>query len=256
MDVLAGWPGALLAVVLGLVFGSFATLLAHRFAAGGNLLGRRSACPACGAVLGVRDLVPLLSWLVACGRCRHCGGAIGWRYPAIETATAAAFLGAWWAADGSTAGFALLAGLAVVLVAMSAVDLDRGWLPDPLQAAAALLALGWRFALPGDAVADALDMALGVLVLGGTGLAVRWGFRLLRGREGFGLGDVKLMAVAGLWLGLGPAPMLLVLAGLGGALLALVWRAAGLGREFPLGPPLAFALYLLLLFPALGRLAA
>ena len=256
MDMLAGWPGALLAVILGLVFGSFATMLAHRFATGGDLLGRRSACPACESALGVRDLVPLLSWLAARGRCRHCGVAIGWRYPAIEAATALGFLGAWWAADGSVLAFVLLAGVALVLVAVSAVDLDRGWLPDPLQAVAALLALAWRFALPGDATAEALDMALGVLVLGGTGLAVRWGFRLLRGREGFGLGDVKLLAVAGLWLGLGPAPMLLVLAGLGGALLALVWRAAGLGREFPLGPPLALALYLLLLFPALGRLAA
>jgi leader peptidase (prepilin peptidase)/N-methyltransferase len=254
MDPWIAWPGALLALVLGLVFGSFATMLVHRFAAGGDLLGRRSACPSCGAALGVRDLVPLLSWFAARGRCRHCGAAIGWRYPAIEGVTALALLGAWWATGGLGLAFVLLSALAVALIAMSAVDLDRGWLPDPLQAAAAALALAWRFALPGEVLGEALDMALGAVVLGGAGLALRWGFRLLRGREGFGLGDVKLLAVAGLWLGLAPAPMLLVLAGLGGALLALAWRAAGLGREFPLGPPLALALYLLLLFPALGRL--
>jgi len=254
MDLAAGWPGALLAGLVGLVFGSFATMLVHRLAAGGDLLGRRSGCPACGTQLSARDLVPLLSWLATRGRCRHCSAAIGWHYPAIEVATALGFLGAWWAAGGLGLDFALLAGLWVALVAMGAVDLAQGWLPDPLQLAAALLAVAWRFALPGDAAAAALDMALGAAVLGGAGLALRWGFRALRGREGFGLGDVKLLAVAGLWLGLGPAPALLVLAGLGGALLALGWRAAGLGREFPLGPPLALSLYLLLLVPALGRL--
>ncbi|MCA8967977.1 MAG: prepilin peptidase, partial [Planctomycetes bacterium] len=91
---------------------------------------------------------------------------------------------------------------------------------------------------------------------GGAGLAVRWGFRLLRGREGFGLGDVKLLAVAGLWLGLVPAPMFLILGGASGALLALAWRAGGRGAEFPLGPALALALYVLLVVPGLADLLA
>lgn len=255
MDLAADWPGAILACLLGLVFGSFATMLAHRLAHGGNVLGRRSACPACGTSLAARDLVPLLSWAVQRGRCRHCAAAIGWRYPATELACAIAFLAAWWVSGGLGLSFALLAALSVALIAMSAVDLKQGWLPDPLQAAAALLAVIWRLTGDDPAVA-ALDMALGAAVLGGAGLAVRWGFRLLRGREGFGLGDVKLLAVAGLWLGLVPAPMFLVLGGGAGALLALVWRATGRGAEFPLGPALALALYLLLTFPALGRLLA
>ncbi len=255
MEAAAGWPGAMLAGVLGLVFGSFATMLAHRMAHGGDVLGRRSACPSCKATLTVRDLVPLLSWALQRGRCRHCAAPIGRRYPAIELACAVAFLGAWWVSGGLDLSFVLLAALSVVLVAMSAVDLEQGWLPDPLQAAAAVLGIAWRLTAA-DPAAAALDMALGVLVLGGAGLAVRWSFRLLRGREGFGLGDVKLLAVAGLWLGLAPAPMFLILGGGGGALLALVWRAGGRGAEFPLGPALALALYLLLVFPELGRLLA
>jgi prepilin signal peptidase PulO-like enzyme (type II secretory pathway) len=255
VDLASVWPGAVLACVLGLIFGSFATMLAHRLAHGGDILGRRSACPSCGAVLTAQDLVPLLSWLVMRGRCRHCAAPIGWRYPATELACALAFLAAWWVSGGLGPGFAMLAGLAVALIAMSAVDLEQGWLPDPLQMVAALLAPAWR--LTGDdPSAAALDMALGAAVLGGAGLAVRWGFRLLRGREGFGLGDVKLLAVAGLWLGLAPTPMFLVLGGGAGALLALIWRATGRGAEFPLGPALASALYLLLIFPALGGLLA
>ena len=248
------WLGCALALGLGLVFGSFATMLAHRLAYGGDVLGRRSACPSCGTMLTARDLVPLFSWLVARGRCRHCDAPIGWRYPATELACALAFLAAWWVSGGFGLSFALLAGLAVVLVAMSAVDLAQGWLPDPLQIVAALLAPAWRLSAGQDAEGALLDMAIGAVVLGDAGLAVRWSFRMLRGREGFGLGDVKLLAVAGLWLGLAPAPMFLVLGGAGGALLALGWRACGRGAEFPLGPALALALYLLLVVPSLGRL--
>jgi len=255
-DLIGCLAGASLAAVLGLVFGSFATMLAHRLAAGGNLFGRRSACPACGTTLGARDLVPLLSWALARGRCRSCAAPIGWRYPAIEATTAVAFVAAWWAAGGFGLGFAAMAVLAVALVAMSAVDLQEGWLPDPLQAVAAAAGVLWRLQAGGDPAMTALDVALGVVVLGGAGLAVRWGFRALRGREGFGLGDVKLLAVAGLWLGLGPAPMLLMLGGAGGVVLALGWRALGRGAEFPLGPPLAFALYLLVVWPPLGGLLA
>ena len=248
------WLEGALALGLGLVFGSFATMLAHRLAHGGNILGRRSACPSCEATLTARDLVPLLSWLAVGGRCRHCHAPIGWRYPATECVCALAFLGAWWTSGGLGLSFALLAGLAVALVAMSAVDLDQGWLPDPLQVVAAVLAPAWRLSAGQDVEGALLDMALGAAVLGGAGLVVRWSFRLLRGREGFGLGDVKLLAVAGLWLGLGAAPMFLVLGGGGGALLALGWSAGGRGAEFPLGPALALALYLLLVVPSLGRL--
>ncbi|MDA0221359.1 MAG: prepilin peptidase, partial [Proteobacteria bacterium] len=172
---LAGWPGSVpglvLAGVLGLVFGSFATMLSHRLASGSDVAGRRSACPSCGARLGVRDLVPLFSWLFLRGRCRHCAAAIGWRYPAVEAVCALAFVAAWWAAGGFGEAFALLAALAVVLVAMSAVDLAQGWLPDPLQVAAAVLAVLWRLSSD-DPAAALTDAALGAAVLGGAGLAV------------------------------------------------------------------------------------
>ena len=253
--IFGGAADALLVALLGCIFGSFATMLIHRLPSNDrSVMGRRSACPACGTVLGIRDLVPVLSWCFSRGRCRHCQAGIGWRYPLTEALVALVFLGAWWAADGFGPAFFLLASLGLVLVIMSAIDLEYGYLPDPLQVVAFLLGLAWRFAFPGDPAQEGLDALLGILALGGTGLAVRWGFRLLRGREGFGLGDVKLLAVAGLWLGLGPAPLYLIVAGLGGAAFALIWRKLGGGREFPLGPALALALFLALIFPGAARL--
>jgi prepilin signal peptidase PulO-like enzyme (type II secretory pathway) len=253
--IFGGAVDALFAVFLGCIFGSFATMLIHRLPSQEHsALGSRSACPACGEKLGVRDLVPVLSWCLSKGRCRHCQARIGWRYPLTEVVTALVFLAAWWAVDGFGLAFFLLAALGLTLVIMSAIDLEHGYLPDPLQIAAFLLGLVWRFTAPGDLAHQALDALLGIVALGGTGLLVRWGFRLLRGREGFGMGDVKLLTVAGLWLGLGPAPLYLIAAGLGGAVFALIWRRLGGGREFPLGPALALALFFALVFPDAARL--
>lgn len=247
---------AVLAAFLGCIFGSFATMLIHRIPSQDrSAWGGRSACPKCDAVLGIRDLVPVLSWCLSRGgRCRHCQASIGWRYPLTEVATALVFTGAWWASAGFGLPFFLLAALGLTLVVMSAIDLEHGYLPDALQITALLLGLVWRFMAPGDPLHQALDALLGIVALGGTGLLVRWGFRLLRRREGFGLGDVKLLAVAGLWLGLGPAPLYLIAAGLGGAVFAVIWRQLGGGREFPLGPALALALFLALIFPEAARL--
>tara|TARA_B100000676_G_scaffold116622_1_gene116054 strand:- start:6230 stop:6958 length:729 start_codon:yes stop_codon:yes gene_type:complete len=237
-------------LVLGAVFGSFASMLPHRMPHGLDLLGRRSACPSCETPLGARHLFPVLCCCLSRGRCRLCQSPVSWRYPLTEVAMVVAFLGVWWVSGGIGIGFSVLAALAFVLLVMSVIVLEHGYLPDSLQAAAAVLAVVWH-ALPApELVAQALDSVLGLAVLGGAGLAVKWGFQKLRGRDSFGPGDVKLLAVAGLWLGLGPAPLNLVASGLGGTALAIVWQRAGLGREFPLGPSLALVLYLRVLFPA------
>lgn len=88
-------PGLVLAVVLGAVFGSFATAAAWRLPRGEPLVVARSRCPRCGTTLQARDLVPVVSWLLLRGRCRACGAGIGWRYPVAELATAALFAVGW-----------------------------------------------------------------------------------------------------------------------------------------------------------------
>lgn len=125
---------------------------------------------------------------------------------------------------------------------------------SPSGEAVGSVGLVWRFTALVDLVQQALDALLDIIALGGTGLLVRWGFHLLRGREGFGMGDVKLLTVAGFWLGLGPAPLYLIAAGLGGAVFALIWRQLGRGREFPLGPALALALFFAFIFSDATRL--
>lgn len=244
-------PAAAVALwaVLGAVFGSFATAASWRLPRGMPIAAGRSACQACGTTLGWRDLFPVLSWLAAGGRCRHCGAPVGWRYPATEAATAALFVLCWLAAPDLPRA-ALLAATALGLVIATVTDLETGIIPDKVLLALIPVAVAWRWLTDGDL----LDMALGAAVGFGLGLAVRSGFRLVRGRHGLGLGDVKFLGIAGLYLGAAGLAPFLVIGGLLGVALGALWRWRGGGAQFPFGPALAAALLALLLRPELAGL--
>lgn len=245
--------GSLLALLVGLCLGSFATAASARLPARRSLLHDRSRCPSCDRALGPLDLVPLASWLASRGRCRHCGAGVPLRYPLIEAATALLVLLAY-LRFGAGLETLLLAGLATALVILAVTDLEWRLIPNVVNAAVALLGLGWIAVRHGAAPDAWIEGGLGLLLLGGLALLLRWLFGRLLRREALGLGDVKLMAAAGLWLGpFGVAPFLL-LSGLGGIALALVWRLATGRRSFPFGPCLAAGLYAWLLLPELQAL--
>jgi leader peptidase (prepilin peptidase)/N-methyltransferase len=233
--------------IVGLCVGSFITAVVARADAGfAGLLTGRSRCPHCGQELAPADLVPLLSWAALRGRCRHCRAGISPAYPLTE-------LGA--AAIGLLSGMLLALPSAVIaallgwwLLAMALIDLASFRLPDattlPLIPAGLLLA--WRSAELGLLMPSpfeaALAAALGWAVLAG----LRWFYARVRGREGLGLGDAKLCAGAGAWLGLTAMPWLLLTGALAGLLLALaVHRSLRGDLAIPFGPPLALAFWLL-----------
>lgn len=231
------------ATLLGLVLGSFVTMLSARMPVGGDLFGGRSRCPHCGTTLGIADLVPLLSWLAMRGRCRHCGVRISVRYPLTEVAMALATALIGWRLGVTWPALAVLV-LAVALLAMAVIDLEHGILPDVLQIAAALPAVV-MVAADHAWLRSATGAAAGLAV----GLALRYGFHVLRGRHGLGLGDVKFFAVAGLWLGADGLIPFFAVAGLLGIVFGLAWRRLGGQSEFPFGPALCVSLFLLVLFP-------
>lgn len=240
----------IIAALLGLIFGSFATLVSHRLVAGGKIVFARSHCPACNTNLGVRDLIPLFSWLLSKGTCRHCGKAIHWRYPLIEVMTAALFLLIYWQAGVTEA--ALVLGLfATCIVIMATVDFEHRIIPDEVQLAMALLGVVYHFALLGTTLAEVLIGMLAGLFLG---TALQKGYKWFRKRDGLGTGDVKFLCVAGVWLGAQGLVPLMLLSGLAGILTALLWRALHKGEMFPFGPSLGITTLALVLFPQLSYL--
>lgn len=226
---------ALLIVLVGPAMGSFAALLAERLLRGEKVMLDRSRCRRCGHVLGWRELVPIWSWLWQKGRCAHCGGRIPAHLPQSELAGLGLGLGAVLAAPDTAIAFAG-AFFLWCLLALALADLARYRLPDMLNAALFMLALLLALAGSGaGAVAEEpgarLTAALvGAAVGGGFFWALRAGYHTLTGREGMGLGDVKLMAGIGAGLGVMALPVVMLMAGLSGIGLAW-WRARHRGRR-------------------------
>lgn len=243
------WPAEIVqccVALLGLAIGSFLTLLTYRLPRDeGGLLGR-SRCPHCWHALGLRDLVPVLSWVLARGRCRHCGAAVSSRYPLIEIACAAGTLWIYALYGLHGVGLPLMLFWWSVL-ALIITDLEHRIILDTVQVAIALAGVGYGL-LNGAEISDLIQGGLTGLAIG---LALKYGFLFLRNLDALGWGDVKLMGALGLWITdpLQWVPFLFY-AGMLGVATGLLWRALARGPQFPFGPSLALALMLQLVFPA------
>ena len=243
----------LVAVFAAPFVGSFLALLVDRLPRGEPVILSRSQCRSCGRRLGPGELFPILSWFAQGGRCRGCGAAIGLAAPGMEIA---AILVSLWAAAAAPGWLALAtSALGWSLLALSAIDARHRILPDEMTLPLIPAGLAVALATPG---ASPLAHLAGVALGGGGAALVAVSYRLLRGREGLGWGDVKLFAAAGAWVGWSPLPSLLLLAA--GAALAFVFAISLAGRserlnggsETPFGPFIAGALWLTLLYGPIG----
>jgi leader peptidase (prepilin peptidase)/N-methyltransferase len=246
----------LIAALFGACVGSFLNVVVWRLPRQESLLFPGSHCPRCGSALRWFENVPVLSWLLQAGRCRHCRGSIAGRYPLVELLTA----GLWVAnclATPSAMGsdphplLLLLAGWLLLswLIPLTLIDLDQLWLPEPLCRVGLLLGLGCTAVLGLDQGFDSGRLLLfHHLLAAAAGLlgfeAVSALAERLIGRPALGLGDAKLAALLGAWLGLTGLGLSVALAVFAGALLGLLGRITGrLARHqpFPFGPFLTAA---------------
>ena len=241
------WLEAGLVAMLGLVFGSFVTLAAHRLPQEEPVAATRSRCPSCRTPLGPAALVPLFSWLWQRGKCRYCQAKISARYPLTELSQAALFL-AVYAVYGISPLGVLLMLLSVCLLILCLVDFAHYIIPDEIQIAMLGLGLIYPYLAPSVSYSSALASAVLGLAIG---LSLRFGFLWIKKRDGLGWGDVKFLPIAGLWLnGMMGWPPFLFYAGIWGILTAVIWRALGKGERFPFGPALAASLFMSLLTPS------
>lgn len=236
----------LLAFALGACMGSFLDCLALRAARGEKHPWRgRSRCDGCGRTLEFRDLVPVVSWLCLGGKCRTCGARIGPRCLVVECLCAAVFASAVWRFGLTWQTLEVLI-LACVLVYLSLVDLDTMELPGAPMIVAAVSWLIFLAAHP-DPLGRFIWGLVGAVAIGGGVLLVSLLADKLMGRETMGGGDIKLLALLGLYLGPGGGLLLLILACLAGLLFAALSRV-GRGREFPFGPAISLAAWPTVLF--------
>ncbi|WP_150297507.1 prepilin peptidase [Salipiger aestuarii] len=248
-------PDLLLSTLLPLLLapcvGSFLAVLADRLPRGEDVVTRPSACRACGARLGPADLVPVLSFCLRRGHCGTCAAPIpSWLLYVEIAATGLAALAV--AAGGGAVQVWVSLLWLWLLLALGVADARAFRLPDVLVLALCAVAAA-GMALVGAPIWPPPGQALAGALLGsGAFLTLRLGYRALRGREGLGLGDVKLMAGLGAFAGPFDLPLVVLMAALGGLAGAVSWRRARLRRhlKLPFGSALCAAAGLLWLLRA------
>jgi leader peptidase (prepilin peptidase)/N-methyltransferase len=187
--------------VLGAVLGSFLNVVIHRLPLGQSLASPGSRCPSCGAPIAPYDNVPVISWLLLRGRCRHCSAPISPRYPTVELLTAAVFA-AVVAVRGFDDDLILALPFVATLIALAGIDFDHKLLPNRIVYPMA------AYGLIATAVVDSGDL-VEHLIAGAGGFLFLF-IAVLAYPRGMGMGDVKLAGAMGLYLGLSLVPAMLV----------------------------------------------
>ena len=218
----------------GLIVGSFVTVVAHRVPRGESIVAPRSHCPGCGVQIAAYDNVPVISWILLRGRARCCGAAISPRYPLTELSLGALYATTVLVLWDEPGEVALGLVFVTMLMAVTLTDIERRIIPNKVLVVAAVLGVAIAAVCDPGSLPERAIAAAGA---GGLLFAAALAYP-----RGMGLGDVKLAAVMGLFLGRNVAPAILV-ALLAGSLvgLAMIAREGAAARKqaIPFGPFLA-----------------
>lgn len=230
------WTTAV-AALFGALIGSFLNVCIYRLPRGTSVVWPASACPGCGRGLSWFENVPILSYVALRGRCRSCKGGISVQYPLVEGLTALMFgLGWWYYGPSALLASRLLLGCA--LIVLFVVDLEHQLLPHAITLPGIVVGFLISFvAEPGW-----LDSLIGIVVGGGILLGMAYGYFWLRHQEGLGMGDFKMLAMIGAFLGWKLTLLTLMLGSLAGSVVGLgliVSGRGGLASKLPFGTFLA-----------------
>ncbi len=229
----------------GLVIGSYLNVVIHRLPRRHSTVLPRSRCPHCNAVIRARDNIPVFSFLLLGGKCRSCSAAISWRYPAVELLTGTLFVLVL-LRFGLSLEAAVAAAFCAAMVALALIDAEHFLLPDAITLPGIAIGLALQFWLPWSSLREAL---LGAFVVAGALLALTLIWRAVRGVDGVGLGDVKMLSMVGAFFGWQATIVTLLLGALMGSSFGLAMMLRGrlrLESKLPFGLFLALAAVLVL----------
>jgi leader peptidase (prepilin peptidase)/N-methyltransferase len=226
-----------LAAAFGAVIGSFLNVCIYRVPLKKSIVWPSSACPHCQRELSWYENIPIVSWLVLRARCRTCGAAIGIRYPLVEALTAVMFALAWrYYGPGPLLASRLIFGCA--LIVLFAIDLEHQLLPNVITLPGIIVGFLFSlFAAPGW-----MASLIGILIGGGALWLIAEAYYRIRHEEGLGMGDVKMLAMIGAFLGWQQTLMTLMLASLSGSVIGvglIASRRGGMKHALPFGTFLA-----------------
>ncbi|NGZ27079.1 MAG: prepilin peptidase [Magnetococcales bacterium] len=235
--------------IVGAMVGSFLNVCIHRLPLEEEVVFTPSHCPHCNQAIHWWDNIPLLSWLALRGRCRHCKQGISLQYPLVELSAALLALHLYLRFGLTWEALALVV-LGFAFIVLTVIDLFHYILPDVITKPG--IAIGLLFATPayfglpllGKPFPAPTDAWLGALIGGGGLWSFAWLFERFTGREGMGMGDVKLLALIGAWMGWQALPFTLFAASLLGSIVGVTWILIwGRDRHLPIpfGPYLTIS---------------
>jgi leader peptidase (prepilin peptidase)/N-methyltransferase len=232
-------PAAAIAAVavIGLAVGSFLNVCIHRLPLRLSIVWPASRCPACERPLAWFENVPLLSYAALGGRCRTCRAPISLRYPVVEAITATAFV-LQYLAIGPTLLLAPRLLFMAALIVLFAIDLEHQLLPNAITLPGIVVGLAFAIFLP----PGLLDALIGTVLGGGILFAIAEGYYRIRGEDGMGMGDVKMLAMVGAFLGWKLMLLTLILGSFAGSfvgMLILATRRGTMRAALPFGTFLA-----------------
>jgi leader peptidase (prepilin peptidase)/N-methyltransferase len=217
------WLIVLLAA-LGLIVGSFLNVCIYRLPRRESVNWPGSHCTACNRTLSWYENIPIVSWLVLRGRCRTCGDRISVMYPLVEVVTSLLFV-AGYVIYGWTPMLAVRLAFACAMVVLFAIDLQHHLLPNLITVPGIVIGFGLSLILPPGWT----DSLIGLVAGGGLLFAIAEGYYRLRGVEGLGMGDVKMLAMIGAFLGWKLMLVTLILASFAGSVIGVGMIALGRG---------------------------
>lgn len=239
---------AVFTFVFGALVGSFLNVVILRLPAEGeSIVFPPSSCPQCKAPIRWYDNIPLLSFLLLRGRCRHCGKKISWQYPMVELAMALLSLGLFFR-FGLSAAFAVYFVFCAALLAIIFIDLHHQIIPDAISLPGIVIGLAASLVNP---LVPWQSAVIGMLAGGGSLFLIAGGYYLLTGREGMGGGDIKLLAMIGAFLGWQSLPFVVFSSSLLGTVIgigAMAQQKKGGKTVLPYGPFLALGSYIYVFF--------
>lgn len=215
--------------LFGATLGSFLNVVIHRLPQSESIVKPRSKCPACGQPIRWYDNIPILSFFLLKRRCRDCQELISFRYPLVEALTAGLAL-ALWLKFGLSKELAVHFGFTAALIAVTFIDIDHRIIPNEISLPGIVIGFACSFLWEGFWVSS----LIGLLAGGGGLLGLSLLYALIRGREGMGMGDVKLLALLGAWLGWQCLIFVLLFASIQGVLLAVILWISGVKLKPPL----------------------
>jgi leader peptidase (prepilin peptidase)/N-methyltransferase len=234
---MSGSASLVTAAALGAIIGSFLNVCIYRLPRGRSVVWPASSCPACDRPLLWFENIPIISFLALGGRCRSCRAPISIRYPLVEFVTAAMFALVWWQVGPGVELFSrLLFGCA--LIVLFAIDLEHHLLPNVITLPGIVVGFLLSF-FTGPGWTESLA---GILVGGGALYAIGEAYYRVRHEEGLGMGDVKMLAMIGAFVGWKLTLVTLAMASVAGSLigvLLIATRKGGLKYALPFGTFLA-----------------